>query len=175
MTKLNLGCGRKTRKGWINIDINQGKNVQLVHNLNNIPYPFKDNTVKEIYARAVVEHLHILPDEFVTECYRILVKGGKLKFSMPYSTSVNRDISPQHSGRASLYETFDVYTKQHFPHDFVKFRKIKKVLLFPKGLHLHNYLIEPLLNKFPQLIKIYEHTPLKYLVSAEGLIITLIK
>lgn len=162
-------------KGWTNTDIYQYNGVDVVHDLNTIPYPFETNSISHIRCQDTVEHLQILPDEFVKECHRILKKGGTLYFTMPYSTSACRDVSPQHNGRAFLYETPDVYIKQHFPHHFVKYSEIRKKLLFPKGMHLSGYILEPLFNAFPFLMKVYDHTFLRFLLPAETLCITLRK
>ena len=49
MTKLNLGCGKDIKEGYINLDIvDYGGNQ--IHNINSFPYPFEDNTFDEIYA-----------------------------------------------------------------------------------------------------------------------------
>jgi hypothetical protein len=42
--KLHLGCGTNIKKDWINLDFVKLKGVEVVHDLNKFPYPFKDNT-----------------------------------------------------------------------------------------------------------------------------------
>ena len=40
--KLNLGCGKDIRHGYVNLDIvNYGGNQ--IHDINAFPYPFEDN------------------------------------------------------------------------------------------------------------------------------------
>lgn len=53
--KLNLGCGTRVRKGYRNIDITPYPGVDLAHDLN-IPLPFDDKSVDEIFASHVIEH-----------------------------------------------------------------------------------------------------------------------
>ena len=68
--KLNLGCGKDYRKGYINVDF-EGK-ADVCHDLNVLPYPFKDNTFDEIYAKNVMEHLDSNKQtEIFNEFYRI--------------------------------------------------------------------------------------------------------
>ena len=57
MKKLNLGCGKKILKGYINLDCVKFPGVDKVHNLNKYPWPFKDNEFDEIYCDNILEHL----------------------------------------------------------------------------------------------------------------------
>ena len=56
LIKLNLGCGSDYRRGYINADRVRGR-VDVVLDLNVLPYPFSDNTVDEILLRHVLEHV----------------------------------------------------------------------------------------------------------------------
>ena len=50
--KLNLGCGKDIKTGYINLDIvDYGGNE--IHDITTFPYPFEDNTFEEIYASHV--------------------------------------------------------------------------------------------------------------------------
>ena len=55
--KLNLGCGNDIKEGWVNMDYIGAEGVDVVHNLNRLPYPFPDNTFDSILASHVLEHL----------------------------------------------------------------------------------------------------------------------
>lgn len=55
--KLNLGCGLKYKKGWVNLDFNEKLNPDVVHNLSVFPYPFADNTFDYVLMDNVLEHL----------------------------------------------------------------------------------------------------------------------
>jgi len=47
--KLNIGCGKDLKEGYVNLDVvNYGGNQ--IHDLNKFPYPFEENTFDEIYA-----------------------------------------------------------------------------------------------------------------------------
>ena len=43
INKLNFGCGPEIMKGYVNMDILKLSGVDVVHNFNKFPYPFKDN------------------------------------------------------------------------------------------------------------------------------------
>ena len=52
--KLNLGCGRVIKPGWVNHDIMPGDGVDLVFDLEKCgiePFPFETDSVSEIRAR----------------------------------------------------------------------------------------------------------------------------
>lgn len=79
--KLNLGCARDIRSGYINVDIIGNPDVK--HDLNVYPFPFKENSVDFILASSILEHLQE-PYKFLRECQRILKKGGRMKIRVPH-------------------------------------------------------------------------------------------
>ena len=50
---LDMGCGRNKHPGAVGMDRVNLPEVDLVHNLNQIPYPIKDNFFDEVYATHV--------------------------------------------------------------------------------------------------------------------------
>jgi hypothetical protein len=73
--RLDLGCGKNKRQDgeWIGVDILPFEGVDLAFNIGKDPWPFEDQTVDEVYASHVVEHL--VPAErvhFTNELYRVL-------------------------------------------------------------------------------------------------------
>ncbi len=79
--KLNLGCGKDTRKGFVNVDWLGNPDVK--HNLEKYPYPFKANSVDFILAAHVLEHINY-PYKFLRECQRMLKIGGKMEIRVPH-------------------------------------------------------------------------------------------
>jgi len=81
--KLNLGCGERQFKDYINIDIRDIKGVDLIHNLIE-SLPYKNDTVDEIIAYDVLEHVSFrYTDKMFSDWVRVLKSGGKLEFSVP--------------------------------------------------------------------------------------------
>jgi len=181
LKKLNLGCGTRIKEGYVNLDIVKHKGVDVVHNLNKFPYPFKKNYFDEIYARNILEHLDGLV-RVMKELHRILKPRGKLIIEVPYQTIIHTWASFQHK-RAFTLRTFDGFaknTKQKYGLNVKNeeynlgfaFSRIKRRLYFPRGLHLESYILEPIFNLIP---KIYEETFLRYLFPAFSIIIEFIK
>jgi predicted SAM-dependent methyltransferase len=95
MLKLDIGCGASKKEGFIGIDILPLKGVDIVHDLNLLPYPFEDNTVDEIWMDQVLEHL-LNPLEVVNELYRISKNGTRITIGVPYFRSFYATIDPTH-------------------------------------------------------------------------------
>src|ERR1700685_369744 len=73
--RVQFGSGSNILEGWHNHDIETDIRQ---------PLPYADNTVDEIMAEHVIEHVSG-PDalRFLDECRRILKSGGKLWISIP--------------------------------------------------------------------------------------------
>ena len=77
--KLNLGCGKKHKQGYVNIDIQEP--CDLKHDLRT-PWPFADNSVDEIFTEDNTICLFSRQEwEGVVkrEMARVLKTGGKLE------------------------------------------------------------------------------------------------
>jgi len=81
--KLYLGCGNDKREGFINIDIDEKVNPDIVADVKNLNM-FGDGSVDEIECCHLFEHL-TYPDAVnaLKEWYRVLNKGGKLSLELP--------------------------------------------------------------------------------------------
>jgi hypothetical protein len=88
--KLNLGCGQNKRAGYVNIDKYSTFTPDLVWDLERTPYPFEANSVTEIAAIHVLEHLGQSTDVFlaiIKELHRILARGGIIEIKVPHHRS----------------------------------------------------------------------------------------
>lgn len=85
MKRVNLGCGQFYKEGYVNVDFDPKAKVDIKHNLDLFPYPFEDNSVDELTADHVLEHL-TNPFATMEEIHRILKPGGKLIIRVPHSS-----------------------------------------------------------------------------------------
>lgn len=80
---VNLGCGYRPLKGWINVDRARNPEVQLVWNLAE-GLPFPDSTCSAIFSEHVIEHISKEDaSRLLSECHRVLKPGGVLRLSTP--------------------------------------------------------------------------------------------
>ncbi len=82
-TKLNLGCGEDKKEGYVNVDFHDHVQPDVVHNLNQLPYPFPDNSFELVEAFHILEHLD-RPFEIMKELHRIMKPGGLLHIKVPH-------------------------------------------------------------------------------------------
>jgi SAM-dependent methyltransferase len=88
--KLNLGCGRKILPGFVNMDVVELAGVDVIHDILDIPYPFKNEDFDYILASHVLEHLpHQVHGKdalllVMKELHRILKPGGAIEIRGPH-------------------------------------------------------------------------------------------
>lgn len=76
--KLNLGCGKDYKIGWINVDISKECKVDILADLSK-EFPFKDNYADEILLSDILEHFTKEDGiVFLKECYRVLKIDGTI-------------------------------------------------------------------------------------------------
>ena len=75
MKTLVLGCGLKKPLGSIGIDINPAAMADIIHDLNAVPYPLKNDQFDLIICHDILEHLdNIIPS--MQEIHRIGKHGA---------------------------------------------------------------------------------------------------
>ena len=112
--KLNLGCGSKKIDGFINVDKYDTYKPDIVHDLENFPYPFKENSVSEILLSHVLEHLGQNPDIFnsiIKELYRISANGCLIDIRVPHPRHDDFLSDPTHVRPITIL-TLSLYDKQ---------------------------------------------------------------
>ncbi len=119
--KVDLGCGLAKPKGYIGTDKVSLPGVDTVFDLEKRPWPFPSESVSELRASHVLEHIHDLI-AFMEEAHRVLVPHGLFEIIVPAWTSPGAFEDPTHA-RYFTDRTFDhfspdgphaYYTKAHF-------------------------------------------------------------
>jgi predicted SAM-dependent methyltransferase len=80
---INIGCGPKSLRGWINLDSARGDEIDVVWDLRR-GLPFPNESATAIFGEHVIEHVP-RPDAetLLLECRRVLQTGGVLRLSTP--------------------------------------------------------------------------------------------
>lgn len=97
---LHIGCGDKYLDGFLNIDANPFRKLDMWLNLRN-GLPFQADTVNCIYTFHTVEHFY--PDELeaiLSECHRVLKTGGGMRIVVP---NLRTAIQAYTEGRAEWF------------------------------------------------------------------------
>lgn len=144
--RLNLGCGRQAKPGWVNLDLSDQVDADVVHDLDVGPWPFGAESVSAIEAHDVFEHVEnaVL---FMTECHRILAPFKYLHIHTPHYLSPDAFTDPTHR-RFPTEHTFDywvpgthLYARHNGAYGGVSYEKT--------DLHLDNGSLDVTLRRLP--------------------------
>ena len=80
---INLGCGNRFHKEWINVDFHSSDTNVLAHDLRK-GIPYEDETFDMVYHSHIIEHFNREEAHaFIKECYRILKPSGIIRIAFP--------------------------------------------------------------------------------------------
>jgi ubiquinone/menaquinone biosynthesis C-methylase UbiE len=134
--RLNLGCGVNIEKDSINLDMVKLKGVNVTHNLNIFPYPFKDNTFDEVFADNVLEHLNDL-NKVMEELSRICKEKAIIEIIVPLAPTMFAFRDPTHK-LFFTYRTFEYYTKEETSlnhYTKARFKILERKIIFHNRLN----------------------------------------
>lgn len=143
MNKLNLGSGEDYREGWTNLDCRNNVKLDVYHDLNEFPYPFKENTFDYVLIKQVLEHVDN-PIKVLKEMVRICKNGSKIKIYVPHATSYAYFSGIEHKGLFTEHTFSKKHLKEYelenlelkkFKFDFKN--KYKKYIPFKKYLKIY--------------------------------------
>lgn len=93
--KIDIGCGSSKVPGYTGVDICDIEGVDIVHDLEQYPWPFENESVDEIHCSHYAEHVSCLI-KFMDESFRILKYGGTMFIRSPYYNSIRAWQDPTH-------------------------------------------------------------------------------
>ena len=146
--KLHLGCGNDYKKGYINCDMSTNIKSDKLVNLEG-PLPFEDNSVDEIIANHVFEHIHrFVP--LMHEIYRVSRRNAIIKIKTPFYSAWGQFNDPTHVRFFTPF-TFNYFKSGNYSHevgvdkDMFDIKKVKINFGIGPSSKL-NWLINPILN-----------------------------
>ena len=144
---LNLGSGFTHLRAALNLDITSETNPDVVHDLNQFPWPFPDERFSEIQAFDVIEHL----DDFIAvmeEIHRVCRSGAIVRVTVPHFSCANAFSDPTHRHHFG-YFSLDCVTGDNETQFYTRarFKKLAtKIIFYPS---LVNKLVWRLANRYP--------------------------
>lgn len=140
--RLNLGCGRRSREGFVGVDRLALPGVDIVADLNMPLVDLPDECVTEIYSRHVLEHVDdLLP--LMAELHRVCRPDARIEIVVPHFSNPYYYSDPTHVRHFGLYTFFyfsdeedqprrkvpAFYMDQRFTVEDVKIRLLKRSIL----------------------------------------------
>jgi SAM-dependent methyltransferase len=114
-TRLNVGCGRDIREGWVNIDGAALPGIDFTVDLDDCgesPLPLPGDHFERLEMIHVLEHLrHPLP--LMQELWRVAAPGARLFVKVPHAGHDDAWVDPTHV-RAITPHTFTYFAQPKY-------------------------------------------------------------
>jgi len=147
---LDVGCGKRKRNNATGIDINPQSDADILHDLNQYPYPFTDSCFDEVYADNILEHLDDVLKVMI-ELHRITKPDGFVEITVPFYPHRNANTDPTHKHFFGVH-SFDYFISgtdhSNFQYSSIQFKLL--FFEFDKGLikrHLFDRVLKNFANK----------------------------
>ena len=111
--KLNLGCGKDHKSGYINVDKNGEPDLKV--DLEVFPWPWEDSCVAEIIMKHVLEHLGQETEIYlniIKEIYRVCKNQAMIYITVPHPRHDDFINDPTHV-RAITPESIGLFSKKN--------------------------------------------------------------
>ncbi len=131
---IDLGCGLRKKPGAIGLDIAKIPGVDVIADVTR-PLPLRDNSVDEIHASHIVEHVDDLM-AFMGEIWRVCKPGALVYLRFPHGTSKYVTWKDPTHKRGVLLATFEYFDPNTFDGRFwgyyhpAKFETVKRRINF---------------------------------------------
>jgi len=92
---LDVGCGASKLPGAVGLDISPDTAADIVHDLDELPYPIADASFDQIVLQDVLEHVRE-PIRVFEELHRIARPGARVQLRTPHFSSALAYGDPTH-------------------------------------------------------------------------------
>jgi SAM-dependent methyltransferase len=92
---LDIGCGSAKTPGAVGLDISAETDADIVHDLDELPYPIADRSFDQILMQDVIEHVRE-PIKVLEELHRIARPGARIQLRTPHFSSILAYGDPTH-------------------------------------------------------------------------------
>jgi len=97
--RLDIGCGASKQEGFIGLDVRDLPGVDIVHDVEEYPWPLPDECVLLAVCSHLVEHINPARFGFIRfmdELWRIMKPGGEIAIATPHGSSQGYLQDPTH-------------------------------------------------------------------------------
>jgi SAM-dependent methyltransferase len=130
---LHLGCGGKKVSGAFGVDFDPKSEADIIHDLNEFPWPLESDSFDHVICEHVLEHLTDLVHT-MSEVYRVCRQGAIVEIVSPHFSSVNSWDDPTHKHHFTL-ATFEYFHKEHpLAYGDAHFETVSRRLTFSSSL-----------------------------------------
>jgi len=141
MKTLVLGCGNKVQPGAVNHDLYYREGIDVVWDLNDLPWPWHSREFNRVVAESVLEHLYKNLLVSMDEIWRITAPGGIAVVKLPYWQAEESWNDPTHIHKVGMgvFDQLDPSTARGKQYDFYTTRKwkIEERRLNDEGTSVH--------------------------------------
>jgi hypothetical protein len=118
--KLDLACGVRKREGFIGVDFSPEVGADVVLDLRQMPWPWADGSVDEVYCAHFFEHLTGAERmRFMDELYRVMHVGAKATLITPHGRSDGAAQDPTHQWPPVLEASYHYFNRAQREQMFV--------------------------------------------------------
>jgi SAM-dependent methyltransferase len=129
---LDVGCGSNKATGAVGIDCRQFSGVDVVHDLEQTPWPLAADSFDEVICSHVIEHMSDV-GRFLKEVHRVCAPGARVRIATPHFSSLDSWLDPSHRQHLAL-GSFAFYCADGYLNDGAVFRVEDATLTFRKAL-----------------------------------------
>lgn len=114
LLRLNIGSGRRRLPGFVNVDKNPNAgDVDVIHELDTLPWPFANDSAGEVVMDHVLEHL----DDTIAviqEVYRICADQAQVQIRVPHFSCNWSHPGHRRAIGVGLFDHFDQRHDEHY-------------------------------------------------------------
>lgn len=153
---LDVGCGIKKYPGAIGIDRLPGTAADIVHDLDQFPWPLEDSTFDELRLIHVIEHVGDVI-RTMEELHRLGRNEARVVIVTPHYTDFSSFCDPTHKWHLNSY-SLRYFGADHAGFGYYSRAKFREISTRVKLLALWRYMgFELLVNAFPRFRRFWEH------------------
>jgi len=149
---LDVGCGSAKRRGAVGLDVSPETDADIVHDLDQFPYPLEDQSFDQVVMQDVIEHLR-QPVKVLEELHRVLRPRGRLHLRTPHFSSALAYGDPSHEHYFSALAIRSLAEPRFAHYTNVRYEVLKLTIDLWLPFRLTG--VSALANRFPELYEKY--------------------